>query len=177
MKADYIDTVFFYAILEELTYPNQLAMLTALKTGLRIDDVLALKKDRLHLSVFVVEKKTKKHKRAYLGKELYNDLKAFANSPKYSRRDSVFLFPHRTKPHKHRTRQAVYNDIKKAVKKLRLSGNFSPHSARKLSAVNKYKKTNDLQKVKKFLNHDSELVTILYALSDNPDILRAIYKK
>ena len=60
MRSDYIESALFYAILEELTYPNQLALRVALKTGLRIDDVLSIKKKRLHLRIYLKEKKTGK---------------------------------------------------------------------------------------------------------------------
>jgi site-specific recombinase XerC len=37
---------------------------------------------------------------------------------------------------------------------------------RKAYAVDLYRRTNDLKKVQEALNHDNELVTILYAMAD-----------
>ena len=42
----------------------------------------------------------------------------------------------------------------------------SPHSCRKVWAVEQYHRTGDLKKVQKLLNHSSEAVTQLYALAD-----------
>lgn len=177
MRSEYVDTAIFYAIIEELTYPNKLAMLTSLKTGLRIDDVLGLKKDKLHVRLFVKEKKTGKYKRCYLGKQLYADLYNFAYSSEYTVRRSPFVFPHRTRTDRHRTRQAVYRDVRRAVERLKLSGAISPHTARKCAAVREFKKNFRVEDVRRFLNHDNELTTLLYALSDSNEVMRALTKK
>ncbi len=177
MRSEYIDTALFYAIVDELTYPNRLAMLTSLKTGLRIDDVLSLRKDRLHIRIYVKERKTGKSKRCYLGKELYNDLYAFAFKSEYSVRTSPFVFPHRVRVDRHRTRQAVYRDVKRAAERLRLNGAISPHTARKCAAVREFQKKLSIQDVRRFLNHDNELTTLLYALSDNKQMMRLLTKK
>ena len=177
MRSDYIESALFYAILDELTYPNQLAMKVALKTGLRIDDVLSIKKKRLHLKIFVIEKKTGKYKRAYLGTDLLNELYAFAYKPPNLWNGSEYVFAHRTKKDHHRTRQAVYKDVKKAVAKLKLNGNVTPHSARKCAAVREYKKRGSVAAVQKFLNHDKEMTTIIYALSDCSELVEALSKR
>ena len=174
MRSEYIDTALFYAVIEELTYPNQLAMLTSLKTGLRIDDVLSLKKDKLHIRIFVKEKKTGKYKRCYLGKQLYDELYNFAFRSEYSCRLSPYVFPHRTKYNRHRTRQAVYRDVRRAAVRLRLTGAISPHTARKCAAVREFKKKLRIEDVRKFLNHDNEFTTLLYALSDNKTLFDAL---
>ena len=177
MRSEYIDTALFYAIVEELTYPNRLAMLVSLKTGLRIDDVLGLKKDKLHVRIFVKEKKTGKYKRCYLGKELYEELYVFAFKSEYCCITSPFVFPHRLRADKHRKRQAVYNDVKRAAGRLRLDGAISPHSARKCAAVRQFQKKFSIEDVRRYLNHDNELTTLLYALSDNKQMMRLLTKK
>lgn len=177
MRSDYVESALFYAILDELTYPNQLAMRIALKTGLRIDDVLSLKKKRLHVQIYLKEKKTGKEKRAYLGTELLNELYAFCYKPPNLWNGSEYVFAHRTKKDAHRTRQAVYKDVKKAVKKLRLDGNITPHSARKCAAVREYRRRGNVAAVQKFLNHDKEMTTILYALSDCKELVNALSKR
>ncbi len=177
MRSDYIDTALFYAVIEELTYPNQLAMLTSLKTGLRIDDVLGITKDKLHVRLFIKEKKTGKYKRCYLGKQLYDELYTFAFRSEYSCRLSPFVFPHRTNIARHRTRQAVYRDVRRAAVRLKLSGAISPHTARKCAGVREFKKNLRIEDVRKFLNHDNELTTLLYALSDDKQMMRLLTKK
>lgn len=173
MRSEYILPEILYCVIDELTYANGLAMLAALKTGLRIDDVLSLKRGELRLRMTVREKKTGKSKRVYFGVELYKALKGFAlQSPL----NSTFVFPNRCNAKKHRTRQAVYKDVKKAVEKLRLTGQISPHSARKCAAVREFKRTGSLESVKNFLNHDRELTTLIYALSDTA-LIDSLYKK
>lgn len=165
MRAEYIHPELLWSIIEGLTYPNQLAMRIALKTGLRIDDVLSIEKKKLKPRMTVREKKTGKSKRVYFGVELYKELFAFAfRNPKVL--NSVYLFPHRTRLNAHRTRQAVYSDVKKVVRQLQLSGQISPHTARKCAAVRELARTGSIESVKKFLNHERDLVTLLYALSD-----------
>lgn len=173
MRSEYVLPEILYCVIDELTYANRLAMLIALKTGLRIDDVLSMKRDSLRLRMTIREKKTGKSKRVYLGVELYKALRGFSLQ---SFSESEFLFPHRTNKNKHRTRQAVYKDVKKVVTNLKLSGQISPHSARKCAAVREFRRTESLDAVRRFLNHDRELTTLLYAFSDK-SIIESLYQK
>lgn len=47
MRADYISPTIYQKIYHLLTYENALALRTSLETGLRISDVLKIKKDDL----------------------------------------------------------------------------------------------------------------------------------
>lgn len=67
---------------------------------------------------------------------------------------------------KHRTRQAVWKDVKRAAKLFRLPQNVAPHSARKVYAVELMEKYGDIAVVRKALNHSSDSVTLIYALAD-----------
>lgn len=79
----------------------------------------------------------------------------------------IYLFPNRNDYRKHRTRQAVWKDIKRAKKALRIKENIAPHSARKTYAVRLMKKyNNDITKVQRELNHSTPEVTMIYALSE-----------
>ena len=150
-------------------------MRIAYKTGLRIDDVLSLEKKRLKLRMTVHEKKTGKSKRIYFGVKLFDEVYTFAfrNPRNYF---SDYVFPHRTRRNAHRTRQAVYKDVKKAVNYLKLTGNISPHTARKCAAVRELARTGSLERVKKFLNHEKDMVTLMYALSDQ-GFFQNLFKK
>jgi hypothetical protein len=66
---------------------------------------------------------------------------------------------------KPRTRQAVWRDVKKAVKRLGIAGNVAPHSARKTYAVEDFK-DNGLAQVQKDLQHDRLSTTLIYAFAD-----------
>jgi integrase len=78
-----------------------------------------------------------------------------------------YIFEHRLDIKKHRTRQTVWKDIRRAKQALRIPENFTPHSARKLYAVDLYARTGDLAKVAEALRHSSATVTMIYAMADH----------
>ncbi len=151
---DTLDTV-----LRLLTSPNELACRVSLATGLRIGDVLSLRSSvLLHESFTVTESKTGKRRKIRLP-ELLREALAHQSG-------RVYVFEGRCSMYKHRTRQAVYKDIKRAAKACRLGGGVSTHSMRKTFAVRKYRACGDMRKVQKLLQHSDEAVTILYALAE-----------
>lgn len=159
MKSDYVGGEPMSHILAALTPENRLAIEVSLYTGLRIGDVLSLKTCYLDKDRFTVhEQKTGKAKRIRLPVRLRDELRNIAGR--------YYIFEGRYDVKKTRTRQAVYNDLRRAAKLFRLSGNITPHSARKIFAVEEYKRTGSLSKVRDLLNHSDEAVTIVYALAD-----------
>ena len=146
-------------VLAALTPPNRLAILCSLFTGLRISDVLSLKTSCLSREKFtIVEQKTLKKRLIRLPLRLRAELTAQAGK--------IWVFEHRLDPLRHRSRQAVYKDIRRAAKAFRVGVRLTPHSARKIYAVAEYKKSMDVAKVKRLLNHSSEAVTMIYAIAD-----------
>ena len=146
-------------VLAALTRPNRLVCETCLETGLRIGDVLLLKTEQLRRNRFTIkEQKTGKSRLVYLPKSLHDKLLRQAGR--------VWVFEGRTDPKKHRTRQAVFKDLRRAAKAFRITAHVSPHSLRKVYAVAYYERTKDLAKVKKLLNHSSEAVTMIYAMAN-----------
>ena len=144
-------------VLAALTFPNRLVMRTALTTGLRVGDVLALTPDRLKPHFWVTEQKTGKKRQVGLPEPLLSDLKKYAGK--------TWVFPGRD-PRKHRTRQAVWKDVKRAAAALRLTANAAPHSARKVYAVELMRKYGDVDRVRRALNHGGLEVTLIYAMAD-----------
>ena len=160
IRADYIHADNFLHILSALMLPNRLALIVSLTTGLRIDDVLSLKTETVKKQRFTIkDMKTGKRKTIRLSKPLLDDLLAQSGR--------VYVFEHRLDYKKHRTRQAVFKDLKRACELFRVSGvNISPHTARKIYSVGEYKRTCSIKQVQKLLNHSSEAVTMLYAMAD-----------
>lgn len=161
MRSDYCDSNYMLVILGALSKPNRLAVLVSMYTGLRISDVLALRTDEVRKQRFVVtESKTGKRRKIRLSDTLVDDLLCIAGK--------IYVFEGRCDYRKHRTRQAVYKDIKRACNLLRVSRTLqiSPHTARKIYAVNVYKDTLRVDRVKSLLNHSSEAVTMVYAMAD-----------
>lgn len=160
LRSDYLFREEFQHVLAALTPENRLALEVSLATGLRISDVLGLRSDRLDSRITVRELKTGKSRRVYIPAELLDRMRRICGH--------YFVFEGRCDPKKPRTRQAVYKDIKRAAKLFRLPASLqiSPHSARKIYAVDQFHKTGDLKRVQKLLNHSNEAVTLVYALAD-----------
>lgn len=158
MKTEYLLNKEVDRVLACLTESNQLVCKTILQTGLRLGDVLKLRKDQLKNQFWVTEEKTGKRKRVNLTNDLLWKLRAISGVE--------WVFEHRTNHKKHRTRQAVYADVKRAARAYRLQQNVAPHSFRKAYAVELLAKYGDIDRVRKALNHNSVATTVIYALSD-----------
>lgn len=158
MVSAYVDKKALGHVMAALMPSNALACRVSLATGLRIGDVLQLRPEQLKKQRFTIrEQKTGKTRRVYLPKELHAELLAQAGEH--------WVFPGRD-PKMHRTRQTVWADVKRARKAFRMRENVSPHSMRKIAAVEEFRRTGDLSKVQRFLNHDDPMVTMIYAMAD-----------
>lgn len=136
---------------------NRLVCRTCVATGLRVGDVLALKPQQLATQFWITEQKTGKRRRVNLKQELLDDLK------KHSGKE--WVFPGRD-PRKHRTRQAVWRDVKRAAKAFRLPQNVAVHSLRKVYAHEMLTKSKgDLSKVQRALNHSDAATTMIYIMA------------
>lgn len=157
MKTEYLLNREVDEVLAMLMPANALVMRVALHTGLRVGDVLSLRTSQLAPRFWVTESKTKKRRQVGLPEPLLTDLKNCSGDH--------WVFPGKN-PNVHRTRQAVWKDVKRAAKALRLPQNVGPHSARKVYAVDLLRKYGDIERVRRALNHGSESVTLIYALAD-----------
>jgi integrase len=147
-------------ILASLSPENRLACEISLATGLRINDVLALTPEKVRKQRFTIrEEKTGKTRFIRLSKDLVT--RCLACSGQH------YIFEGRLNGRKPRTRQAVFKDLKKACANFSIKENITPHSMRKIYAVEEFARSgNNLKKVQKLLNHDSEAVTMLYAMAN-----------
>ena len=138
---------------------NALCVEVMLRTGLRVSDVLSIRTEQLCKSGFTVEEsKTGKHKRVRLPVSLLERLRAQAGA--------VYVWEHAKDPQRHRTRQAVWTDIKRAAKAMRVKLCVAPHSARKSYACALYRRTGDIELVRHKLAHDRLEVTVLYLMDE-----------
>lgn len=156
MKTEYLLHQQVGHVLAALTPQNRLIARVCLHTGLRVGDVVSLRTAQLGPQFMVTERKTKKSRRVGLPAGLLADIRAQAG-PEWA-------FPGRTKGHK--TRQAVWADVKRAAKAFRLPQNVAPHSFRKVYAVDLLARYGDIQRVQRALNHGSIEVTLIYAMAD-----------
>ncbi len=144
-------------MLDLLTLENRLVMRVCLHTGLRVGDVLQLRTAQLKHNFWITEQKTGKRRQVGLPGPLLEDLRDSAGD--------LWVFPG-ADSQKHRTRQAVWKDVKRAARAARLTANAGPHSARKVYAVELLKEYGNIERVKRALNHSSIEVTLIYAMAD-----------
>lgn len=150
-------------ILAALMPENRTIVRACMATGLRVSDVLELRTADLRRRQTVREKKTGKTRRVQWPAQVYEEMERGAGR--------LWVFESRTDPKKHRTRQAVWKDIKRAEavfkrsKELSRKQNLGTHTARKVAAVTAYHK-GGLKAAQKLLNHSDPLITRLYALAD-----------
>jgi len=162
VRSSYVSRPEMGHILAALMPQNRLVMRLAMETGLRISDCLSIKTAALRYRMTVREQKTGKSRRIIIPRQLLEELQASAGR--------IWVFEHRTDPLRHRTRQAVYKDVKRVARMFQRAGSvrkgqISPHSARKLRAVEAYQ-DGGIAAAQRLLNHSDPAVTMLYALAD-----------
>lgn len=106
----------------------------------------------------VTESKTKKRRRVHLPAGLLAEIREQAGA--------VWVFPGRLDESKHRCRQTVWADLRRARRALRLPETVGTHSMRKIYAVKLMKRYGDLNRVQRALGHENETTTMLYAMAD-----------
>lgn len=144
-------------VLAALMPQNELIVRVMLHTGMRLSDVLRMPSEGLATSGWYTEAKTGKRRRYGLPRPLYEAIMEQAG-PEWA-------FPGR-KPGTHKTRQAVWADIKRASRAFRLTQNVGAHSMRKIYAVRLMERYGDIERVRRNLNHSSTSVTAIYAMAD-----------
>ena len=143
-------------VLAALTPSNRLVCRVCLQTGLRVGDVVALRTGQLGRQFWITESKTGKRRRVNLTGDLLDQIRAQAGK--------VWAFPGRD-PAKHRTRQAVWADVKRAAKAFRIKQNVAPHSFRKVYAVELLRRCGDVKRVQRALNHSDCATTMVYVMA------------
>lgn len=157
-RSDYVKHSVFDKIYLAMQYENVLAVQVSLETGARIGDVVALRSENLSKNTITyVAAKTLKTDKKSITPQLAERLRRNAGGG--------WLFPSRRSESGHRTRQAVWKDIRQACAHFGITGNISPHSARKTYAVTDYH-AHGLNRAQKDLQHDNLNTTMLYVFSD-----------
>lgn len=139
----------------------QLIYMLGKKTGLRVGDLLKLKKDILHTTrPYIKQEKTGKLKRIYLNKNILSELKL---KSRWSNSDYIFENPNTKKPY---TRSGVYKAFRAAAEAAGIEYRVGSHSMRKTYACTALERTKNLQAVKHRLQHDNINDTIGYVMDD-----------
>jgi site-specific recombinase XerD len=149
--------------LKYLPMKHALIFKLGISTGLRISDIVSLKKNLLFIEKpTIIEKKTKKSKRIYIKKQLREELLWYAET--FSQNEYIFYSPNSKKGHI--SRQAVHKMFKKWSKTLKLSGNIAPHSMRKNYASKFLSKGKSFKYIQGKLNHENTTETLIYLLDE-----------
>lgn len=158
MTAEYLLFEQMEHVFAALTPANRLVCRVCVATGLRVGDVVQLRTADLKPQFWITEQKTGKRRRVNLTAALLAELKDQAGK--------VWVFEGSKGPDHHRTRQAVWRDVKRAAKAFRLPQNVSVHSLRKVWAVDKLEKARgNLAVVQRGLNHSDQATTMIYAMA------------
>ncbi len=158
MTAEYLLHREMEHVFAALTPANRLVCRVCVSTGLRVGDVVQLRTEQLAPQFWITEQKTGKRRRVNLSGPLLRQLKAQAGR--------VWVFESTRGPDKHRTRQTVWRDVKRAAKAFRLPQNVTVHSLRKVFAVDALGKAKgNLGKVQRALNHSDQATTMIYAMA------------
>lgn len=153
-------------VLAALMPGNRMVCRVCVATGLRVGDVVALRTEQLARQFWITESKTGKRRRVNLTDELLRQLKAQAGT--------VWVFPSPKDPSKHRTRQVVWWDVKRASRAFRLPQNVAVHSLRKVYAVELLRLSKgNVGRVQRALNHSDATTTMIYAMAY--EVYRAKY--
>ena len=173
LRSDYIKTDSIAAILWALQPANRLVCEIALQTGWRVDDILCLKVDQLKAALLnkrhtltIEEMKTGKKSTKSLTRQTLKECLEQAGI--------CYVFEGRDDYRKHRSRQAVYLDLKRVAKRFNIKLNLSPHSLRKNYAVYLRESGKTLDQIQRALNHGDIVTTMLYVFSDE---LNSKYQK
>lgn len=157
MRTEYLLQREVELVLDLLTVENRLLARLLLHTGLRVGDALELRPEQLRPNFWITEQKTGKRRQVGIPEPLLSDLREAAGK--------WWVFPG-ADPRKHRTRQALWKDVKRAARACRLTANAAPHSLRKVYAVELLERYGDIDRVRRALNHGGIEVTMIYAMAD-----------
>lgn len=154
-------------VLAAMKPENALAIAVSDATGLRINDVLSLRTATVLRTnrPYVTDKKTGKSHQVRIPEDLRRRMLAQAGK--------VFIWPGRMNPDDHhRTQNAVYKDMQRAVAVFRRSGliepdrHITPHTARKRAGVRAFRKGGWAAAAKMLQHQQSAAYTAIYALAD-----------
>lgn len=156
IRTEYIKPSDYNKVYMVMQYDNALALRTSLETGLRIGDVLSLKPENIKgRTIYCVAQKTGKQVKKAISADLCNRLMQISGE--------AWVFTGRNGVD-HKTRGALWKDVKKASKELGFNVNVGCHSARKTFAVELFR-TEGINAVQKELQHDNLETTLLYVFA------------
>lgn len=137
---------------------DYIIFLLGINSGLRVSDMLNLKKDELKgkKKITVIEGKTKKKRDIYLT-SIYQELNAYIDTLE----GTEWLFPSR-KGDKPISRIQAYRQLNKAGEMVDIAEGIGTHTMRKTFGYWHYKQFKDIAELQKILNHSHPQITLTY---------------
>lgn len=158
MRSEYTDKKSFARLFSALSEKTALCARLCLETGMRVGDAVALTPASLKPGkVEYIAQKTGKKDVKPISKELFKALLRISGVD--------YVFESARSKSGHLTRQAVWKALKKAARLAGATGNITPHTARKVYAV-EMRKAVGLKETQRLLQHSNQETTMLYAMSD-----------
>jgi integrase len=137
---------------------NYILFVTGISTGLRISDILKLKKeDLLRTHVILRETKTKKQKRIRVPPSVRRELMDYAKGLK----DGEYIIKSRQGENTPIDRSTAYRILREAAEYVSLN-EIGTHTLRKTFGYHFYKQTKDVAMLQEIFNHSSPHITLKY---------------
>jgi integrase len=137
---------------------NYVMFLIGIGVGLRISDILQLKKeDLLNTHIIIKEKKTRKQKRIRIPPSIRKELIDYAKTLK----DGQYAIPSRQGGNKPIDRSTAYRILREAADNCGLE-EIGTHTLRKTFGYHFYQQTKDIALLQDLFNHTSPDITMRY---------------
>lgn len=151
-----------------------LLFIMGINSGLRISDILPLKKSDVITGIVTIkEKKTGKHKQFPLNGAIQEVLQPYIKTLA----DNDYLFRSRQNNGKcpYMTRQQAYNIINSACRAVGINDRIGTHTLRKTFGYWHYQQFHDVAILQKILNHSAPSITLQY-IGITQDIINKSYQ-
>lgn len=147
-----------YEILREKSERDFILFLLGISVGLRISDLLKLKKeDMFKQHIYIREKKTQKAKQF----KIPGHIKKYVQPYAATLNDGDYLFKSRRGRNKPISRVTAYRILNDAAKQVHLQ-NIGTHTLRKTFGYHFYKNTKDIATLQILFNHSTPEITKIY---------------
>jgi integrase len=155
-----------HQVMGEMNFQEQVIVRLMMETGLRVTDVLNLRRKDIKDGT-IRQKKTKKLKNLELNCDTQRVLENYTRDYYIS----DLLFPQKRDPGNPINRSTFYRALQRAGNNSGVQ--VSPHSFRKLYAQNTYTRTGDIYEVQKLMQHKYVETTAGYLDIDVQELIRA----
>lgn len=151
---------------------NYILFLLGISTGLRISDILKLRKeDLLSTHINIKETKTRKHKRIRIPPYARKELIEYARRLK----DGEFVIKSRQGGNKPIDRSTAYRILREAAEQVKLN-EIGTHTLRKTFGYHFYHQTKDIAMLQEIFNHSSQDITLRYIGINQDSLDKAMLK-